>query len=414
MKLLALGLNHKTAPLEIREKILFTPEIIPTALADLLQKKAVNEAVLLSTCNRTELYGVGADVEVMQHWLAEQHALNQPSLIPYIYAYSDQQAVQHLMRVASGLDSMVLGESQIFGQMKNAFTLAQQNGAVGDHLGRLFRNVFAVSKQVRTDTGVGANPITIAYAVVSIAKKIFAELNQCRVLLLGAGETIELVATHLHNQGIKRLIIANRSLDKANHLAEKFNAQAIGLSELNLHLKDVEVVITATHSQLPLLGKGAIESALKSRKRKPMLLIDLAVPRNIEPEVSELEDVYLYNLDDLQNLISDNLKSREQAAKQAESLIEIKAAHFMRELQSLEAVDTIRALRTKINKLSQAELQDAFNKLRQGKDAETVLQMLAHNLEQKILHIPTVQLRQAAYDGQLEFLILARRLFQLN
>lgn len=413
MKLLALGLNHKTAPLEIRERILFTPETIPTALQDLMQRQAVNEAVLLSTCNRTELYGIGASVENIQDWLIE-HSAQAPSLTPYIYTYSDQQAVQHLMRVASGLDSMVLGENQIFGQLKNAFVLAQHNGAVGGHLERLFRHVFAVSKQVRTDTGVGANPITIAYAVVSIAKKIFAELNQCRVLLLGAGETIELVATHLHSQGVQRLIIANRSFDKANHLAQKFNAQAIGLPELNSHLKDIDLVITATNSQLPLLGKGAIESALKSRKRKPMLLIDLAVPRNIEPEVTNLEDVYLYNLDDLQKIINENLKSREEAAKQAESLIEIKAAHFMRELKSLEAVDTIRALREKLNQMTDQELRDALNQLKQGKNPEEVLKLLTHNMLQKILHLPTVQLRQAAYDGQLELLLLARRLFQLN
>lgn len=413
MNLLAFGINHKTAPLEIRERLLFTPETTPQALQQLMLADAVNEAVILSTCNRTELYCDTQNAEPVTHWLANYHQLPHQILSPHLYYHQQEQAVRHILRVTSGLDSMVLGEPQIFGQVKTAFATAQQIGTVGTQLEHLFRAVFTITKQIRTETGIGANAISVAYAVITLAKQIFAEITQSTALLIGAGQTIELVATHLYNQGIKKLIIANRSVDKAWQLANKFNAQGIAIGEIPLYLNQAEIVVAATHSPLPILGKGAVETALKQRKHRPMLMIDMSVPRNIESEISHLEDIYLYNLDDLQNIIAENLKSREIAAKQAEILIDLQTEHFMRELRALESVDIIRAYREKVSEISAKELAKAMQQLQQGKTPEQILISLVHQLTQKILHAPTTTLRQAAYEGQLELLILARKLFGL-
>jgi glutamyl-tRNA reductase len=409
MKLLALGINHKTAPVAVRERAIFTSESTPAALQDLLQNNAVNEAVILSTCNRTEIYTHTIDPHLVVDWFSK---MSGPGSDPY--QYKDQEAVQHIMRVASGLDSMVLGEPQILGQLKQAVWVAEQTGAVGTTLKRLFSSVFSVTKQVRTDTKIGANPISIAYAIVSLAKRIFADIPSCSVLLIGAGNTIELVATHLHSQGIKRLTIANRSLDKAEKLAQHYQASVIAMNDVGRHLKKADIIITATTSQLPFLGKGAVESALQQRKHRIMLMVDLAVPRNIEPEISGLEDVYLYNLDDLQTLLQENLKSREAAAKQAEALIAAQAAHFMRELHALKSIDVVRAYRNKIEMLAEKELTRALQEIQKGKNVQEVLTVLTHGLIQKIMHTPSIELRKAAYDGQLELLLLAKRLFDLS
>lgn len=413
MKLLTLGINHKTAPLEIREQAVFTPENTSAALRELLQSNAVNEAVILSTCNRTELYSDGHDANQLVAWLAKRQLLDENSLNPYLYCYEGAEAVRHIMRVACGLDSMVLGEPQILGQLKSAVTLAKESGAIGNYLHRLFQSVFAVGKEIRTQTGIGANPVSVAHAVLTLARQIFANVPKSTILLIGAGETIELVATHFHSRGLQNLIIANRSHEKACRLAQKFNAKGVALTELNAHLAQADIVITATTSALPILGKGAVESALKLRKHRPMLMIDLAVPRDIETEVTMLEDVYLYHLDDLQTIIAENLKSREAAAKHAETLIETKVTHFMRELYALEFVDIIRAYRENIEKISAKEIAQGLKELQQGKSPEQALKNVTHSLVQKILHQPTVQMRKAAYDGEVELLLLARRLFDI-
>lgn len=413
MKLLALGINHKTAPVAVRERAAFSTESASLALHELLQREAVNEAVILSTCNRTEVYCQGSDAEAMTHWLAEYNQLSKELISPYLYAHQNEAAVKHIMRVACGLDSMVVGEPQIFGQLKEAVALAEQAGTVGTKLGRLFQNVFAVGKQIRSETEIGANPVSVAYAALTLAQQIFADVTKCSVLLLGAGETIELVATHFHSKGINKIIIANRSFEKALQMAEKFNAQAIPFAEVNHYLSQAEIVVSATASPIPIVGKGAVESALKLRKHRRMLLVDLAVPRDIEPEIAELEDVYLYHLDDLQSIINENLKNRGEAAKQAESLIEIKAAHFMRELYALEHMDLIRAYRESVESVSEQELAVALKQLQQGKDPAVLLKNLQHNLIQKVLHKPSVRLRQAAFEGELEMLLLARKLFDI-
>lgn len=414
LKLLAFGINHRSAPLAVREQAVLSPDAAGSALQDLMRLPAVNEAIILSTCNRTEVYTDCTDIELLTHWLAGRHQIDKETLTSCLYSHQDQEAIAHILRVASGLDSMVLGEPQIFGQLKQAVTIAQQAGAVGGQLSRLFQMVFAATKQLRTDTGIGANPVSMAYAVVNLAKRIFSDISTGTALLVGAGAMVELTAAHLYSQGVSRLIIANRSADKARHLANKFQAQAVSLQEIPEFLQCADIVVTATASPLPILGKGLVETALKQRKHRPVLMVDLAMPRNIESEVTALEDVYLYNIDDIQSILAENLKSRQAAADQAEAIIATQVTHFMRELHAARAVDTIRAYREKIEDYAAKELSLAQQALRQGAPAQEVAQALTRNLIQKIMHVPSVELRKAAYDGQFEVLLLAQRLFGIQ
>jgi glutamyl-tRNA reductase len=416
MALLALGINHKTAPIEIREKVAFAPDRLADALHDLVSRPHVTEAAILSTCNRTELYcGLDdTDGHVIIDWLKEFHALGGHDLQPFVYNHPDQHAVRHMLRVASGLDSMVLGEPQILGQMKQAFATASSAGTIGKLLGRLFQHTFAVAKQVRTDTAIGSSPVSVAFAAVSLAKQIFSNFEGHTVLLIGAGETIELTARHLKQSGIGRMIIANRTVERAQTVAAEFNAYAIALTDLPNHLAEADIVISSTASPLPILGKGAVETALKQRKHRPMLMVDIAVPRDIEPEVGELEDVYLYTVDDLQEIIQEGLKSRQEAAKQAEEIIDTQVSHFMGWLKSLDAVSTIRAFRETAEVYRTAELEKAQRMLAAGVDPAKVLEQLANNLTNKLMHNPSAQIRQAGYDGRIELIDAARELFNLK
>ena len=414
MTLLALGLNHKTAPVDIREKVAFTPEKLPLALQEL--HTITNEVAILSTCNRTELYcGVeGDDPRKVREWFSAFHELNAADVEPYFYAHPDKHAVRHILRVASGLDSLVLGEPQILGQMKQAYSNANQAGTIGQLLNRLFQHTFSVAKQVRTDTAIGASPVSVAFAAVSLSKQIFSDLSSHTALLIGAGETIELVARHLHESGIGRIIVANRTVEKAHNLASEFGGYAIALSEIPDHLAEADVVISSTASQLPILGKGAVESALKKRKHRPMLLVDIAVPRDIESQVSELEDVFLYTVDDLQEIIQEGLRSRQEAAQQAEEIIDTQVTHFMNWLRSLGAVDTIRDYRKSAEQIRDEVLQQAVRQLQAGKQADMVITELARQLTNKLVHTPCARMKQAGYDGQAELLDAARELFSLK
>ncbi|WP_455202667.1 glutamyl-tRNA reductase, partial [Kaarinaea lacus] len=340
MSILAFGINHKTAPVDIRERVAFEPGEICHALKDLVSQPAINEAAIISTCNRTELYcGLEKnDLAMIVNWLRKYHELGERDIQPYVYAHPDHDAVRHLLRVASGLDSMVLGEPQILGQMKDAYSAANEAGTLGGLLDRLFQHTFAVAKQVRTDTQIGASPVSVAFAAVSLSKQIFSELSNHTALLIGAGETIELAARHLHESGIGRMIIANRTIERAHNLAAEFNAYAISLPDIPGHLAEADIVISSTASPLPILGKGSVESALKVRKHRPILMIDIAVPRDIESEVGDLDDVYLYTVDDMQEIIQEGLRSRQEAAEQAEEIIDTQVSHFMNWLQSLGAV----------------------------------------------------------------------------
>lgn len=416
MTLLALGINHKTAPVDIRERVAFTPEKIPVALSELRATNNVSEVAILSTCNRTELYcGVeGGDARMLREWFSAFHELRPDEVEPYFYTHPDKQAVRHILRVASGLDSLVLGEPQILGQMKQAYSTATQAGTVGQLLNRLFQHTFAVAKQVRTDTAIGASPVSVAFAAVSLSRQIFSDLSKHTALLIGAGETIELVARHLHENGIGRIIVANRTVEKAHNLASEFGGYAIALSEIPDHLAEADMVISSTASQLPILGKGAVETALKQRRHRPMLLVDIAVPRDIETQVGELEDVFLYTVDDLQEIIQEGLRSRQEAAHQAEEIIDTQVAHFMSWLRSLSAVETIRDYRQHAEQMRDDALQHAIRQLHAGKQPDYVLNELARQLTNKLMHSPCQSMRQAGYDGRSELLDAARELFNIK
>ncbi len=414
MALFLFGINHKTAPVEIRERVAFTQERLPQAFADLKNRQWVSEAAILSTCNRTELY-CGLDEEqppqALIEWLSHFHHLTRPQIEPYAYLYPDRQAVQHMLRVASGLDSLVLGEPQILGQMKQAYGYATEAKMVGPLLNRLFQHTFSVAKQVRSDTAIGASPVSVAFAAVSLAKQIFASLESHTALLIGAGETIELVARHLKEKGIGRIVIANRTFERAHTLASELGGYAIGLNELPDHLGEADLVIASTASPLPIVTQAMVETALKQRrKRRPLLLIDIAVPRDIEASVAELADTYLYTVDDLHEIIRDGLRSRQEAALQAEEIVDTQASHFMAWLRSMDAVETIRRFRQRSEAIRDHSLERALRQLQRGDSAEQVVQELARQLTNRLLHTPCEQMRQAGYDGNVALLQAAERL----
>ena len=417
MTLIAFGINHKTAPVDIREKVAFAPEKMEQALHQCINNGTVSEAAIVSTCNRTELYtnlNEENDFTSLLEWFCQYHHLDKENIEPYVYLHRNNDAVQHILRVASGLDSLVLGEPQILGQIKDAYNLANQAGTLGRQLNRLFQHTFSVAKQVRTDTAIGANPVSVAFAAVSLSKRIFADLSKHTALLIGAGETTELVAQHLANQGVNKMIVANRTVERAQTLANKFNAEAIALSEMPERLVEADIIIASTASQLPILGKGAVERALKQRKHRPMFMVDIAVPRDIEPEVAELDDVYLYSVDDLQEVIEDGRQSREQAAVQAEEIIVHQVEHFMGWLRSLQGIDTIRAFREQAEAKRDEQLASAQKQLAAGKDPEQIMNDLARTLTNKLIHEPSAQLNQAAHSGRKELLDTARELFNLE
>jgi glutamyl-tRNA reductase len=315
------------------------------------------------------------------------------------------------MEVASGLDSMVLGEPQIAGQMKDAYAIANENGTIGQLLGKLYQRAFAVSKQVRTDTDIGSSPVSVAFAAVSLAKQIFGDLKQTTVLLVGAGETIELAARHLHSQGVSKVIIANRSVERAQKLADEFQGEAISLQHISEHLHRSDIVIASTASPLPIIGKGTVERALKQRKHEPIFMVDLAVPRDVEPEVNDLDDVYLYSVDDLQSVIQENMENRLQAAEQARDIIDVQVTHFLDWQKSLGAVDIIAQIRQHTQEMSNEVLNKARRQLTAGQSAEEVLDFLANTLTNKFLHQPSTKLRQASQEERDDILNIAHDLF---
>ncbi|MBE9398124.1 glutamyl-tRNA reductase [Pontibacterium sp. N1Y112] len=416
MALLALGINHKTAPVSVRERVAFSPEQLADALSGARGSAALKEIAILSTCNRTELYCTTEleGTRALLEWLGEFHDLDPDQLQDCSYAHWDEDAARHMMRVASGLDSLVLGEPQILGQLKSSFALSQEHGHVGAELGRLFQQTFSVAKQVRTDTAIGENPVSVAYAAVSLAQHIFSDLRSSKALLIGAGETIELVARHLSQAGVQDITVANRTLNRALSLANEVDGRAILLGDIPDALCNADIVIASTASQLPILGKGAVESALKKRKHEPIFMVDIAVPRDIEPQVADLDDVYLYTVDDLKEVIEENQRSRESAAREAEEIIEVGAHDFMRQLRSLLAVDTLTSLRSQAEITRDQELDKALRQLKNGKSAEEVITQLARGLTNKMLHQPTIQMRKASAEGRTELLSLVQELYQLS
>src|SRR5690554_123607 len=415
MTLLAFGINHTTAPLAIRERVAFAPEILTDTLVQARESLGAQELAILFTCNRTEVYvDSKTDLPQLLDWLVRSTRISSEDLENCYYALREDDAVRHMMKVAGGLDSLILGEPQILGQMKSAYQMASQAGTVGVKLHSAFQHVFTVAKQVRSQTGIGENPVSVAYTAVSLAQQIFSDLKRDTALLIGAGETIELVARHLSEQGIHRMIVANRTLDRALQLASRFDAEAVLLADIPQCLHRADIVISSTASQLPLLGKGAVESALKKRRHKPMFMLDIAVPRDIEPEVGELADVYLYTVDDLQAVIDKNRKSREAAATRALDIIEVGVEDFRRQLRISDAADTIKAYRQKADILRAQELERALRMLDKGEAPAEVLAQLARSLTNKLLHAPTTALRDASASGRGDIVRLAHHLFALT
>jgi len=408
MPLFVLGLNHKTASLSLRERLAFGPENLSQALEGIRQLEGVREACILSTCNRTEIYAEvdSAAQPMLPQWWAQFCRVKRGELDASLYQHQEGEAVRHLMRVACGLDSLVLGEPQILGQLKQAFDQARQSGAVKSLLGRLFQRSFSVAKRVRSETEIGANGVSVAFVAITLAKQIFADLSQTRVLLIGAGETIELAGRHLQTHQVCHMTVANRTLARAQALASEWQADVITLDEIPSVLPSVDMVVTSTASPLPLLGKGLMERVLKQRRHKPMLLIDLAVPRDIEEEVGTLADAYLYTVDDLQGIVAENQSARQQAARQAELLIGDEKASFMAWYQGLPTVELIRTYRQQAQQLQQDEVLRAQQLLAQGQDAQQVMAELAHRLTNKLIHSPTEALRQAGETGDRETLAI--------
>ena len=415
MTLLAVGINYNTAPVAIRERLAFPAETLESSLKTLWNSHKISGAAILSTCNRTEFYCQSEtdNSNSLIEWIADTKDISPNDFTPYLYSHSDSQSIRHMFRVACGLDSMILGEPQILGQMKTAYQAAYEAGTLGKHLGKLFHHTFSAAKKVRTDTAIGSSPVSVAFAAVQLAQQIFDSLSEQTALLIGAGETIELTARHLHQNGIGRIIIANRTFDKAHTLASQFNGYAIALSELSDHLAEADIVVSSTASQLPILGKGRVESAIKKRKHKPMFMVDLAVPRDIEAEVEQLRDVYLYTVDDLQNTIDQNMDSRRKAAKQAEEIIDTQVEHFLSWMRSQGAQSVIKDYRLQAELVRNEALGKALSQLKKGQTAEVVLNHLAHALTNKLIHTPSAQLREAGANDRHDLVAAAREIFKL-
>jgi glutamyl-tRNA reductase len=410
-------MNHNSAPLVVREKAAIAGEQLVDALGDGHAQHGIAELVILSTCNRTEVFCLLEDdalSEVPLAWLSRYHHLDVSELAAYCYTHRDGEAVRHLIKVASGLDSMVLGEPQILGQMKSSFSLAQDAATVGPVLARLFQHSFSVAKRVRTDTAIGENPVSVAFAAVDMSRHIFTDLFRVNALLIGAGETIELVATHLAQNGVKNMVVANRTLGRAREVARKFGAHSVLLSEVPEQLVAADIVITSTGSQLPILGKGAVESALKKRKHRPVFMVDIAVPRDVEAEVGDLPDVYLYTIDDLRGIVEQNKLSRQSEASKADEIIDQGVQDYFSHRRSLDTVETLKSYRRQAERLRQQELQKALKQLQRGDDPHEVLQQFSRGLTNKLIHYPSVSLKKAGSEGRLEVVTWVRELFGLD
>ncbi len=414
MSLVVIGINHKTATVDLREKVAFSPDKIHEAMKSLANQTKTGEAVIISTCNRTELYTNTADETDVIRWLEEYHQLSHEDVESCLYKYHGQAVVQHLMRVSSGLDSLILGEPQILGQVKQSFVKAKEAGTVAITMDRMFQNTFSVAKKIRTETEIGAAAVSVAFAAVSMAKHIFSALSATKVLLIGAGETIELVAKHLKDNGVDSMVVANRTLSRAEGMCKEFGATAITLEQIPDFLPKADIVISSTASPLPILGKGMVEKALKQRRHQPMLLVDIAVPRDIEAEVAELDDAFLYTVDDLQSIIEQNMASRREAAEQAEIIAEQESHLFMEWIRSLESVDSIREYRSKSLAIKDELVERAINKLAQGGDSEQLLLELANKLTNKLIHAPTQALTAASRKGDLDSIALLRTALGLD
>lgn len=413
MQLYVIGVNHNTAPIQIRENVAFNSEHLASALRELTSSDAA-EAAILSTCNRTELYCSTDNPQKLINWLSQYHKLETKNIAPYIYTLPDNEAVKHAFRVASGLDSMVLGEPQILGQFKQSVKIAQDAGTLGTLLHKLFQRTFEVAKEVRTNTDIGANSISMAAAAVKLAQRIFGNINDQKVLFIGAGEMIALCADHFAAQKPKSMVVANRTLERGLELATKIGGQAILLNDLPERFAEFDIVVTSTASQLPIIGLGMVESAIKTRRHRPIFMVDLAVPRDIEPEVAELDDVFLYTVDDLAQVVTDGMVNRKEAAIDAEMIVEARVENFMHWLKKREAVPTIKALRDQAEAMRKAELEKALKMIQKGENPAIVLDLLSNALTNKFLHAPSHALNLAHGDEHTRLENTLKQLYQIK
>ncbi|MFC5436731.1 glutamyl-tRNA reductase [Rhodanobacter umsongensis] len=416
MPLIALGLNHLTAPVSLREQVAFDMDAAGEALLELSREPGVEEAMILSTCNRTELYvGVTAGAEdIPRVWLSRHHRLTPGKLDEFLYRHDEGDAVRHMFRVATGLDSMVLGEPQILGQVKDAYQQARDAQSLKAPLDRLLQHTFAVAKRVRTDTRIGAHTVSVAFTAVRLAEQVFADIKQACVLLIGAGDTIELAARHLAEKQARRLIVANRTLESAQELAGRYGGYAISLAELPQHLAEADIVISSTAARQPVVTRAMVEQAMATRKRKPMFMVDIAMPRDIEDAVRDLPDVYLYGIDDLHQVIDDNRRSRAAAAHDAEAIIDLQVDRYMAWRRALTVRNPALDMRQHAEGYRDEVLGKARAMLAHGRSPEEALAFLANTLTNKLLHHPSARLREAALSGDLDLLHAAGRLYGLD
>lgn len=417
MSFVVIGINHRTAPVEIREKVVFAGDELGEALRELTSLPGVREGLIVSTCNRTELYCLsdGGEPPLVQ-WLSHWHDLAAHGLDigASVYQLHDTAAIRHVFCVACGLDSLVLGEPQILGQLKSAYRSALDHGATGPYLNRLMQTAFSVAKRVRTETRIGASAVSVASAAVVLARTVFEKFENHTALLVGAGETIALAARHLHSNGLRRIIVANRSIERAQELAAEFDGSAIGLDALAAHLPDADIVITSTASPTPVISYDAVRSALRARKRKPIFMVDIAVPRDIEPRVATIGDVYLFTIDDLQNVVNENLESRREAARDADELIDLQVASFQQQLKTLDVAPVIRRLRAEADSVRANTMSQARRMLAAGRDPNEVVEFLAATLTNRLMHTPSQRLREAAERGDAELVRAIESVFAME
>jgi glutamyl-tRNA reductase len=409
-----LGINHHSAPLAIRERVAFHAEKLHQALGDLTRNQPVKEVAILSTCNRTEIYCSAETPEVVIDWLAQYHQVERGEISPYIYVHDQPEAIRHAFRVASGLDSMVIGEPQILGQMKDAVRVAEESGTLGTQLHKLFQRSFSVAKEVRSTTAIGANIVSMAAAGVHLAERIFESVGEQRILFIGAGEMIELCAAHFCAKQPKQVTIANRTVERGRALAERFKGTAIRLEEVGEHLAHHDIVVSCTASPLPIIGLGMVERAVKARRHRPIFMVDLAVPRDIEEEIGELDDVFLYTVDDLAQVVESGQESRQAAVVDAEVIIATRVQDFIGWLQARDTVPVIRSLRDSAERMRRHEIEHAMKLLAKGEPADKVLEHLSQRLTNKLLHAPTQALNLAEGNERAELQAAAARLFHLH
>ena len=413
MQIQLIGLNHKTAPIKLREKLVFANDMLTQALLELKEKMS-SDILILSTCNRTEIYQSASDSKTLITWLAKFHNIQEMNLKPQLYTFKNEAAFSHACRVAAGLDSMILGETQILGQMKQALKQSEFVGGQGKNIAIFFQKVFETAKLVRTKTGIGASSTTVASTILKVADKIYGKSNNVNILFVGAGEMTELCCKYFSANNKKKLTIANRSIKNGMALAKKVDGHPILIGDIHHTMHSFDIVISSTSSQLPIIGLGMIEKAIRLRKHKPMLLIDLAIPRDIEPEVAELDDIFLYTFDDLAKITEKNLKNREKETAKAELLIQQQCEEFMSQLQQKTVAPYIKNLNNKFEQTRISEVKKMEKDLKKGVPVEQVLDKLSKNLTKKFLHSPTKALNDNAKHKNLDGIEFLKKLFNLK